>query len=114
MKLLFATLALLVMPFSLGFDEDYLEFKTPDFNLRLLKSSQTVAALEPKSTPGFDFAPSDRLSQRSANRYHHLGDLILSVRAGSSGPWVKFDTAESRQPVEALPAVGPTLAAADL
>lgn len=95
-------------------DGDYLEYRTPDFNLRLIKSSQTVAALEPNSTPGFDFAPSDRLSQRAANRYHNVGDLILSIRTGTSGRWLKYDTADSRQPVTALPAVGPTLAASDL
>lgn len=114
MKLLFATIALLVIPFSFNFDENELEFRTPDFNLRLLKSSQTVAALEPKRAPGFDFTPSDRLSQRAANGYHHLGDLILSVRAGSSGPWMKYDTATGRQPVQALSTTSPTLAAADL
>src|SRR5215813_3618659 len=87
-------------------NELFLEFDTPDFRLRLVKESQTVAALEPKNTPGFDFTPSDRLSQRAANRYHHLGDLILSARAGNSGPWLKYDTAESRAPVEPLPATG--------
>ena len=71
-------------------------FETLDFRLKLVKESQTVAALEPKNTPGFDFTPSDRLSQRAANGYHHLGDLILSARVGSSGPWLKYDTAESR------------------
>ncbi|HET7112912.1 MAG TPA: DUF5695 domain-containing protein, partial [Pyrinomonadaceae bacterium] len=93
---------------------DYLDLETPDFKLRLVKASQTIAALEPKSTPGFDFTPADRLSQRAANRYHHLGDLILRARVGGSGPWQKFDTAESRKPVDAVTAVGPTLAAADL
>src|SRR5262249_23935282 len=78
------------------------------------KASQTVTALEPKSTPGFDFTPADRLSQRSANRYHHLGDLILRVRTGASGPWLKYDTAESHAPVEPLTATAPTLAAANL
>jgi Family of unknown function (DUF5695) len=82
--------------------------------LRLDKASQTVAALEPKSTSGFDFTPADRLAQRSADRYHHLGDLILRVRAGSSGPWQKYDTAESRKPIEPLTNVGPTLAVANL
>ena len=89
-------------------------FETPDFKLKLVSESQTVAALGPKNTPGFDFTPSDRLSQRAANRYHHLGDLILSVRAGNSGPWVKYDTADSRAPVEPLPTTGSTLAAARL
>src|SRR6185369_958826 len=87
--------------------------ETNDLKLRLVKESQTVAALEPKSAPGFDFTPSDRLAQRSANRYHHLGDLILSVRAGTSGPWRKYDTAESRAPVESLVSE-PALVAADL
>lgn len=89
-----------------------LDLDTPDFTLRLLKDSQTVAALEPKSSPGFDFTPSDRLAQRAANRYHNLGDLILRVRTGSSGPWQKYDTAESRNAVVSL--TTNALAAADL
>ncbi|HET8782661.1 MAG TPA: DUF5695 domain-containing protein [Pyrinomonadaceae bacterium] len=91
-----------------------LDLDTPDFKIKLAKASQTVAALEPKSAPGFDFTPADRLSQRAADGYHHLGDLILRVRVGGSGPWRKYDTADSRKPVESLPAVGPTLAAANL
>ena len=90
-----------------------LDLETPDFKLRLVKDSQTVAALEPKTAPGFDFTPSDRLAQRSANRYHHLGDLILSVRAGTPGPWLHYDTAESRAPVKSLVSE-PTLVTADL
>lgn len=88
--------------------------ETADFKLRLDKSSQTAASLEPKNTPGFDFTPADRLAQRSADRYHHLGDLILRARVGPSGAWQKYDTAESRKPVEPLPVVGQTLAKANL
>jgi uncharacterized protein DUF5695 len=91
-----------------------LDLDTPEFKLQLAKDSQTVAALEPKTTPGFDFTSSDRLSQRAANRYHRLGDLILSARVGTSGPWLKYDTADSRAPVESLPATAPTFAAANL
>src|SRR6185369_3495200 len=87
---------------------------TPDFNLKLVKESQTVAALEPKSVPGFDFTPADRWSERTRSGYHHLGDLILRLRVGSAGPWQKYDTAESRARVEPLPATGPVLAAANL
>jgi len=94
-------------------DQGYVDIDTPDFKLRLVKTSQTVATLEPKNTPGFDFTPGDRLEKRSANRYHHLGDLTLRVRT-NSGPWQKYDTAEARQPVKPLTATGPTLAAADL
>src|SRR5262245_28490168 len=86
----------------------------PDFKLKLDQTSQTVAALEPTNTPGFDFTPGDRLSQRAANGYHRLGDLILRARISSSGPWQKYDTAESRTPVEPLMTVAPILAASRL
>ena len=101
-------------PATLGLDQGYLDLDTPDFKLRLVKASQTIAALEPKTAPGFDFTPADRLSQRAADRYHHLGDLILRVRVGRSGPWRSYDTADSRKPVEPLTAAGSTLAVANL
>ena len=101
------------LPATLGLDQGYFELETPDFKLRLVKASQTVAALEPKTAPGFDFTPGDRLVQRAANRYHHLGDLILRARVGTSGPWQKYDTAELRKPVDPLQRNG-TLASADL
>ncbi len=103
--------AFLWLPFAAS--AQTLDLETPDFKLRLVKDSQTVAALEPKNTRGFDFTPADRLTQRSADRFHHLGDLILRVRTGTSGSWQKYDTAESRAPVTPL-ATGSTLAAADL
>lgn len=92
----------------------YFIFRTPDFTLWLAKDSQTVALLEPKSAAGFDFTPGDRFGRRSANGYHHLGDLTLRLRTGTSGPWKKYDTAESRKPVGPAPKTGTTLAAADL
>src|SRR5437667_1593371 len=102
------------LPPTLGLDQGYLEFDTPDFKLKLVKASQTIAALQPKSADGFDFTPADRLERRAANGYHHLGDLTLRVRTGSSGPWQKYDTADARKPVQSLPASGQTLAGADL
>src|ERR1044072_7449357 len=84
-----------------------LDLETPDFRFRLVKESQTAAALEPKSMPGFDFTPSDRPS------HHHLGDLILSLRVGASGPWLKYDTAAARAPVQSL-ATEPALVTANL
>ena len=95
-------------------DQPFLEIDTPDFKLRLSKDSQTIAGLEPKNTPGFDFTPGDRLERRAANGYHHLGDLTLRVRTGTSGSWQKYDTAESRQPVGSLATSGPILSAANL
>jgi hypothetical protein len=101
-------------PPTLGLDQGYLEFDTPDFRLKLVKASQTAAALQPKGANGFDFTPSDRLERRAANGYHHLGDLTLRWRLGSSGQWQKYDTAEARKPVETLTTSGTALAVADL
>jgi hypothetical protein len=102
------------LPPTLGLDQGYLEFDTPEFKVKLVKASQTIAALQPKSADGFDFAPADRLERRAANGYHHLGDLTLRLRAGNTGPWQRYDTAEARKTVEVLPSSGQTLAVADL
>lgn len=36
-------------------DQGVITFDTPQFTLKLVRSSQTVAALLPKGTDGFDF-----------------------------------------------------------
>src|SRR5881398_1500710 len=102
------------LPPTLGLDQGYLEFDTPEFKVKLVKASQTIAALQPKNAEGFDFTPADRLERRAANGYHHLGDLTLRLRTGNTGPWQKYDTAEARKPVQSLTASGHKLAIADL
>src|SRR5690348_7039514 len=91
-----------------------ISFNTPEFDLRLVRSSQTVAALKPKGAEGFDFTPGDLLDQRSTDGYYHLGDIDLRLRAGTSGDWRNYSTAFSRKPVATLPASGTVLASADL
>jgi hypothetical protein len=91
-----------------------ISFDTPEFTLDLVRSSQTVAALKPKTVPEFDFTPGDILVERSKDGYYHLGDLNLRTRMGTSGDWKNYSTAAARKPVIALPASGSTLAAADL
>src|SRR5438105_12395484 len=90
------------------------ELHTPEFDLVLVRSSQTVAALKPKSEPGFDFTPGDLLTARSQNGFFHLGDITLRLRTGQSGEWKNYSTATSRTPVTALPASSDVLSAADL
>src|SRR5690348_5163085 len=58
-------------------DQGTMELGTPDFNLVLVRSSQTIAALKPKSAPDFDFTPGDLLIARSQNNYFHLGDITI-------------------------------------
>jgi len=67
-------------PSTLGLDQGMMELDTPDFTLKLVKVSQTVAALEPKGGEGFDFTPVDQLESRSGNGYYHLGDIDLRIR----------------------------------
>ena len=102
------------LPPTLGLEQGYLEFDTPQFKVKLVKSSQTIAALQPKGAEGFDFTPGDRLERRAANGYHHLGDLTLRLRTGNTGPWQKYDTAEARKAVQSLQTSGHRLAIADL
>ena len=99
---------------TLGLEQGFLELNTPDFNLKLVKASQTVAALQPKGADGFDFTPADQLTRRAGNQFFQLGDLTLRLREGHAGEWRSYSTAAERKPVSALPASGDTLAAADL
>src|SRR5678810_1110135 len=55
---------------TLGLSEGTLDFDTPDFTLKLVKASQTIAALEPKGGNGFDFTPADRLDARASDRFN--------------------------------------------
>ena len=89
-------------------------YETPDFILSLVRSSETVAALKPRSADGFDFTPGDLLVARSQNGYFHLGDITLRLRSENSGEWINYSTAAARAPVRQLPASGNLLAIADL
>lgn len=95
-------------------DQGVQDYDTPDFTLSLVRSSQTVAALKPSGTDGFDFTPGDLLVARSQNGYFHLGDLTLRLRTQNSAEWANYSTANTRIPVRALPASGNVLASADL
>ena len=109
---------------TLGLDHGTLEFDTPAFTLRLVKDSQTVAAMQPKGAHGvdantpFDFTPADQLTARQGDRFNHLGDITLRVKQ-QSGAWIDLALGDARKPVAAitsvsLPAGAKLLAAADL
>lgn len=95
-------------------EQDYMDMETPDFNLRLVRSSQTIAALKPKGAGDFDFTPGDLLVERSKDGFYHLGDIDLRLRTGNSGEWKSYSTALARAPVTSLPTLTQTLASADL
>ena len=95
-------------------EQGLMTLDSPEFAVTLVKSSQTIAALKPKGTEGFDFTPGDILVQRSQDGYYHLGDIDLRLRSDKDGAWKSYSTAYARHPVTPLPASGEVLAAADL
>jgi hypothetical protein len=95
-------------------EQGYIDLNTPAFSIRLVRSSQTIAALKPKGAGEFDFTPGDMLVERSKDGYYHLGDIDLRMRMGNSGEWRDYSTALARTPVTALPTSVQILAAADL
>ncbi|WP_108247093.1 DUF5695 domain-containing protein [Muricauda brasiliensis] len=98
---------------TLGVADVYQKFETPDFKLKLVRASQTVAALSPNSDPYFDFTPGDRLEIRDKDSLYHLGDINLRIKE-ANGIWTSYSTATSRAKVEPLATSGNVLAAADL
>jgi Family of unknown function (DUF5695) len=126
-------------PPTLGLDHGTLDFDTPDFTLKLVKDSQTIAALEPKSARSsqsplgpaspasndahapFDFTPADELPARQGDGFNSLGDITLRLRQAGwqDGAWVDLASSRARKPVVPAsayqaPASWRLLAAADL
>jgi hypothetical protein len=100
-------------PATLGLEQGTLNLQAGEIQLKLVKSSQTVAALSPKTVSNFDFTPSDRLKVRQSDGLYHLGDINLTLRTAGKD-WKKYATATKRAPVKALKSGGKVLAAADL
>ncbi len=98
---------------TLGLEDGFVEFKTEEFTVKLVKASQTVAGLYPNSNPNFDFTPGERIEIRDKDSIYYIGDLNFKIR-NKMGEWVSFSTARERKKVKALPVSGNVLAAADL
>src|SRR5680860_744998 len=98
---------------TLGIVDVYQKFTTPDFQLKLVKASQTVASLRPNENLNFDFTPSDRLEIRDKDGLYHLGDINLRIKE-TKGTWKSYSTAAKRSAVEPLEISGNILAAASL
>ena len=106
-------LALAKKPSTLGLENGFLNYNAGSFNLRLVKSSQTVASLRPKTVKDFDFVPSDSLKVRSSDGLYHLGDINLRLRSVGNEHWESYSTASKRSPVKSI-TFPKALAAADL
>jgi len=100
-------------PSTLGLEKGFIEFSTPLFDIKLVKASQTVAALQ-LTNNGFDFTPHNHLELRSRDSLYHLGDIRLRVRMGDDREWVHYSSGSDRNPVDPVPVSGNVKAAADL
>ncbi|WP_243641660.1 DUF5695 domain-containing protein [Maribacter algicola] len=98
---------------TLGVAEVFQKHNTPEFQLKLVKASQTVAALRPMDELSFDYTPGERLEVRDKDSLYHLGDINLRIKT-SSGHWKTYSTASNRAPVTPLAIKDSVLAAADL
>ena len=67
-------------------------------HLSVLKYSGTVGELKPKADPTLDYTPGDRLKERSADTFYHLGDLDLRFRIAGQSDWTDISTAFHREP----------------
>lgn len=88
-------------------------FDIGHFKLKLIKSSQTVAALSPSGDPDFDYTPGERLELRDKDSLYHLGDINLRIRKEGEA-WKSYSTAWNRSGITPLKVEGNTLAGADL
>ncbi|KQM78061.1 hypothetical protein ASE74_15230 [Pedobacter sp. Leaf216] len=107
-------IALSKKPSTLGLEKGFSTFDAGAFTLKLVKSSQTVAGLQPKMIKDFDFVPSDSLKVRSADGLYHLGDINLKLRNTGDEVWKSYSTAAKRSPVKNIPTGKNGFAAADL
>lgn len=101
-------------PSTLGIEQGELQLQSSAFNFKLLKSSQSLSSLSPKTDLAFDYSPVKFLQKRSSDGLYQLGDINLRLRTGNTGEWKKYSTAIKRAAVDALPVKGNVLAAANL
>ena len=96
---------------TLGLKDGYLNISIANFNVKLVKDSQTLASLQPTDST-FDFSPFDYLSQRAANGNYHIGDLTFHYRLDGASSWTDGNTASARASVTALKSMPPGVLAA--
>lgn len=100
-------------PSTLHLERGFQTFTSPELELKLVKSSQTVASLSPVTEKSFDYTPGDRLKVRSGDGLYQLGDINFRLKVGEE--WKSFSSATKRSDVEALtPKSGKVWALANL
>lgn len=85
---------------DIGLGNGYLNISTSTFSASIVQDAQVLASLQ--STDGFDFLPFDLLDVRARNGQYHWGDITLRYREEGASEWIDGDSAQARQPVDAL------------
>jgi len=88
---------------TLGLANGYMNLRTANFEIQLVRDAQTLASLRPTGS-NFDFLPFDYLPRRARNGQYHWGDLTVRYRAAntSTSTWADANSAASRKPVSLL------------
>lgn len=98
---------------ALGLGNGVLDFKAGQVSGQIVRDSQTLASLKVGS--GFDFLPSDFLSNLTYNGAHHIGDVTFRFKIAGASTWTNVDSASNRSAVKALDDLAPgVIAGADL
>ncbi len=90
------------MPDDIDLAKGVETYSTPEFKLELLKSSQTVAALKSNNDADFDYTPGERLDERKANGFYHLGDLNLRLKKEGDAAYTSYSTAKDRHNIKPI------------
>ena len=91
-----------VLPPGPMIDGGRVTLAAPLIGAQILKYSGTAAKLSPTADSALDYTPGDRLKERSADTFYHLGDLDLRLRTAGTADWKDFSTAFERHPVTIL------------
>lgn len=101
-------------PSAMDLDLGELSLKSRQFNIGILKSSQTLSSLKLIGDNSFDYSPAKYLKIRSANGFYHLGDLNIRLRTANTQEWQLYSSASKRAAVSSLPHGKKVLAKANL
>lgn len=101
--LLLASPCLAAAQDTLGLANGYVNLRTANFEVQLVRDAQTLASLRPTGS-NFDFLPLDYLPRRARNGQYHWGDLTVRYRAAntSTSTWADANSAAARKQVSSL------------
>jgi len=91
-----------VLPPGPMLDGGRITLRSSSLSVDILKYSGTVARLPPAADSNLDYTPGDRLKERSADTFYHLGDLDLRFRTAGSSDWTDVSTAFHREEANVL------------